>query len=211
MHQEEKKKILCSLRRSSYRNLTVDEWKIPSDYDYSRSTTENYEPKLPEEFVNVGRFKEIRERLDLNYHGYYIPSRQHFQDALVDAVVRQGALSEHPWIVFTAGPMGAGKSHTLEWMHEQGYFPLAQVVQLDPDKFKTALPEWEGYVKVDMKTAGLYTQKESGLLVEIGQSFAMQASKNIWIDGSFRYDYREMMLPAYSPSRSILLPLLTCS
>lgn len=29
-----------------------------------------------------------------------------------------------PWIVYTCGPMGAGKGHVLSWMSKSGYFPL---------------------------------------------------------------------------------------
>jgi len=43
---------------------------------------------------------------------------------------------EQPWIVFTAGAMGAGKSHAMRWMAEQGLFPLASFVQVDPDAIR---------------------------------------------------------------------------
>lgn len=32
------------------------------------------------------------------------------------------------WVVFTAGPMGAGKSHCLKWMARRGFFPLDDFV-----------------------------------------------------------------------------------
>mmetsp|Transcript_9440 Transcript_9440/g.28512 ORF Transcript_9440/g.28512 Transcript_9440/m.28512 type:complete len:487 (+) Transcript_9440:163-1623(+) len=191
MNHEEKCRMVSYLRRLCYTSLCPMDWKVPADYDYSKSTKENYAAEGGEPYV--GQFADIRANLDQDYHGRYIASRQVFQDMLIQSVVRRGMQPEHPWIIFTAGPMGAGKSHTLEWMSERGFFPLKDVVQLDPDKFKCALPEWEGYVKADLTTAGLHTQKESGLLVEIGQAVAMRAMKNIWIDGSFRdgswYEY----------------------
>ena len=58
--------------------------------------------------------------------------------------------------------MGAGKSHTVRWMWEAGYFPLEAIVHLDPDLFKTAMPEWDGYVALDPMSAGQRTQRESG-------------------------------------------------
>ena len=49
--------------------------------------------------------------------------------------------------------MGAGKSHTVRWMWEAGHFPLEAIVHLDPDLFKTAMPEWDGYVALDPMSA----------------------------------------------------------
>ena len=73
-------------------------------------------------------------------------------------------------MVFTAGAMGAGKSHTIDWMSQRDIFPLSQIVQIDADIFKAALPEWPTYVKKDPGTAGYHTRLESGYLVEIAQA-----------------------------------------
>jgi hypothetical protein len=64
-----------------------------------------------------------------------------------------------------------------------GIFPLSQVVQIDPDLFKAAMPEWEQYVKRDALTAGRHTRHESGMCCEVAQEAAMQASKHLWLDG----------------------------
>ena len=107
--------------------------------------------------------------------------------------------------------MGAGKSHTVRWMWEAGHFPLEAIVHLDPDLFKTAMPEWDGYVALDPMSAGQRTQRESGYLVEIAQAAAMaegrrvsaggrredtsmgasatrpgHVRRHIWVDGSLR-------------------------
>jgi Zeta toxin len=61
-------------------------------------------------------------------------------------VVGAAVEKEGPWIVFTAGAMGAGKSHVIHWMSQRGSFPLPDIVQIDPDLFKCGFPEWESYV-----------------------------------------------------------------
>ena len=91
-----------------------------------------------------------------------------------------------PWIVFTAGAMGAGKSRTFSWMSERGIFPLKNVVQIDADLFKLALPEWGGYVQRCPLDAGYHTRKESGYLVEVAQELALRERKHVWVDGSLR-------------------------
>ena len=53
---------------------------------------------------------------------------------------------------------------------ENGIFPLSDIVQIDPDIFKPALPEWEEYARRDPLTAGFHTRKETGFLVEIAQA-----------------------------------------
>eukprot|EP00967_Tisochrysis_lutea_P157368 scaffold319218_cov33-Tisochrysis_lutea.AAC.5 len=66
------------------------------------------------------------------------------QDRLIDAVIAAGDRQARPWLIYTAGAMGAGKSHVVNWMYEGGHFLLHQIVQLDADVFKTAMPEWAG-------------------------------------------------------------------
>ena len=54
-------------------------------------------------------------------------------------------------------------------MSQMGYFPLPDIVTIDPDLFKTSFPEWPQYLKHRPETAGSLTRKESGYLVEIAQ------------------------------------------
>jgi Zeta toxin len=57
----------------------------------------------------------------------------------------------------TAGAMGAGKSHVIQWMSANGCFPLPDIVQIDPDLFKIGFPEWDAYVKADPLKVRAYT------------------------------------------------------
>lgn len=54
-------------------------------------------------------------------------------------------------------------------MSEKGYFPLPDIVTVDPDLFKAAFPEWPEYLRHCPDTAGSLTRRESGYLVEIAQ------------------------------------------
>lgn len=54
-------------------------------------------------------------------------------------------------------------------MSEKGYFPLPDIVTVDPDLFKASFPEWPGYLRHCPDTAGSLTRRESGYLVEIAQ------------------------------------------
>jgi len=157
----------------------------PEEYDYSQTTRQNYAASTP---TFTGPCKDIRENLDHSYHGYYVEQRQRIQDDIIQDCVSGGVAKENPWIVFTAGPMGAGKGYVIRWLSRNGYFPLPDLVQIDPDSFKAAFPEWPGYVERARMTAGSKTRRESGYLVEIAQEVAMNARKNVWVDGSLR-DY----------------------
>jgi len=58
-------------------------WQVPSSYDYSKSTHENYADNIG----YVGELKQIRQRvLDRAWHGNYSPARQLWQDAVAHAV-----------------------------------------------------------------------------------------------------------------------------
>lgn len=40
--------------------------------------------------------------------------------------------------VYTCGPMGAGKGYALSWMSKHSFFPLEDIVHIDPDHFKVS-------------------------------------------------------------------------
>jgi len=158
--------------------------KASPGYDWSRSTQENHILQGRRSSAIGGRFASIRQTLDLDYHGCYSARRTMLQDQIIMDSVGGGLVSEHPWIIFTAGAMGAGKGHTIKWMGEQGLFPIDEFVHIDPDVFRARLPEWSVHLQRDPETAGRLTQRESGYCAEIAQEVALQQSKNIWIDGS---------------------------
>jgi hypothetical protein len=187
-------------------------------YDFARSTRDNYAAEHPGR--NLGPFAQIRDALDVDYHGNYTPERQRVQDDLVaQALAAEGASAAraaarlrslqwladrlsagamcagagglkaaqaHPWIIFTAGPMGAGKSRTMSWLCARGIVPLEHVVCIDADSFRTALPEWRGYVARDATSAGARTRREAGYLVEIATEAALRLRQHVWVDGSLR-------------------------
>ena len=140
----------------SHKDLTLLSSPAGS-YDYSISTTDAYGLS---DGPFVGSFSHIRPLMDYTYHAHYMEERQRIQDRIIlfflqyhhsdddkslsplPPSVPEGAaplkLGEcppgyqrrGPWVVFTAGPMGAGKSHSLKWMARRGYFPLDKFVHV---------------------------------------------------------------------------------
>jgi len=90
------------------------------------------------------------------------------------------------WVVVTAGAMGAGKSRCMRWLAEKGFFPLDDIVQVDPDAIRHMLPETNGYLARDRTTAGARTQKEAGLVQELLTLEALSQGRSVLIDGSLR-------------------------
>jgi ribose 1,5-bisphosphokinase PhnN len=136
----------------------------------------------------VGENISIRKSLDYTYHNNYIPERQHFQDRLIkNNVLLDGSGTAHPWLVFTCGPMGAGKGWVLGWMSANGILPLEGIAKVDPDAFKLRMPEWSTYQQHSMEAAGTQTHAESSYLAEIAQRLAMKNGMDVWVDGSLRH------------------------
>ena len=71
-------------------------------------------------------------------------------------------------------------------MSEQGFFPIENIVHIDPDHFKYVMPEWREYVLRDSEKAGGLTHKESGYMQEVAQEVALSMFQNLWVDGSLR-------------------------
>ena len=126
-------------------NTVIHPYKIPKDYDWTKSTNDSYNTGKAGEFV--GAFTTIRKTMDYSYHADYPAERQLWQDDVIKSVVVKTKAQMQPWIVYTCGPMGAGKGYALSWMSSNGFFPLEGIVHIDPDYFKMTMTEWEGYVE----------------------------------------------------------------
>ena len=59
-------------------------FKVPPNYDYSKSTTENYMYKGPGEPPFVGKYANLRIPMDYSYHKHYTVDRQLLHDRLID-------------------------------------------------------------------------------------------------------------------------------
>jgi len=171
------KNVLSTVCMRSHMKFT-----IPKDYDYTKSTAENYCGAADEK--PVGLFAEIRKLRDHTYHNTYTEQRQLWQDSLVKIVVTKTSIQLRPWLIFTAGSPGAGKGHVMRWMSKNEVLPLEEVVHIDPDYVKQLMPEWKGYVELDGSSAGSMCHKESGYVQEICLEVALRHKQNTWVDGS---------------------------
>ena len=105
---------------------------------------------------------------------------------LIDEEGNIGTVPTEPFIVFTAGAMGAGKGYTIAKLVEKGRFPLKAFVIVDPDEVRRLLPEYSLYIHANAELAGELTRKEAGFIAEILTLAALQAGKNVLQDGSLR-------------------------
>lgn len=162
-------------------------------FSVHQSTEQNH---CSDDMIFYGRFAQIRGLLDYSYHKNYTFERQRFQDSVIQEFLQGAFITDkdgvvcttptEPWIVFTAGPMGAGKSYTMHKLVEHGRFPLEAFVNVDPDELRHHLPEYPLYVNQSPELAGEMTRKEAGYLSEILTLAALQAGKNVLLDGSLR-------------------------
>lgn len=153
-------------------------------FDFDKATEDVYAMK---HFSGPNR--DIRPLLDYTYHKKYTEERVMLQDRLIQEQCAHGSKQEDlllPWVIFTAGAMGAGKGFVIEWMNKNGCLPLDQFLIVDPDVLRQELPEWKGYVAKDPLTAALKTQKEAGHIAEILGYKALKERWNVIFDGSLR-------------------------
>mmetsp|Transcript_100870 Transcript_100870/g.159028 ORF Transcript_100870/g.159028 Transcript_100870/m.159028 type:complete len:719 (+) Transcript_100870:115-2271(+) len=158
-------------------------FQVKVDYNFDVSTNDNY--KETDTTLFYGKYSSIRTTLDYGYHVNYTKERQEWQDSVISQVSERTAAQSNPWIVFTCGPMGAGKGYALSWMSTRGYFPIEGMVHVDPDYFKSRMPEFKGYIE-RKKEAGTMCHRESAFMQEIAQETAMQSRQHVWIDGSLK-------------------------
>lgn len=85
-------------------------------YSLVMSTEDNH---AADDMVFLGDYREVRSILDYTYHRNYTPERQRLQDNIIRDMLDQSKIVDvhgqicttptQPWVVFTAGAMGAGK------------------------------------------------------------------------------------------------------
>eukprot|EP00960_Hanusia_phi_P058601 763930-Hanusia_phi.AAC.12 len=103
-------------------------FRIPDTFDWNKTTNYNYAaPAKKENFHGV--YKHVRSVLDYSYHVNYIEERQRLQDEIVRYWCDSGVRSDRPWIIFTAGAMGAGKSRTISQLEANGVDTLRLMVK----------------------------------------------------------------------------------
>mmetsp|Transcript_11176 Transcript_11176/g.13220 ORF Transcript_11176/g.13220 Transcript_11176/m.13220 type:complete len:380 (+) Transcript_11176:62-1201(+) len=153
------------------------------DYDYSKSTAEVYASDC---LTFLPKYAAARGKLGYKYHTNPVLQRQALQDEIIEKMLNKGVVSARPWVIFTAGAMGAGKSWCMRQLSKKGYFNNTCFVFIDPDQIRRQLPEYAGYVQTCDLTAGVRTQAECGLISQVALEEALEAQKNVLVDGSLR-------------------------
>mmetsp|Transcript_37764 Transcript_37764/g.72343 ORF Transcript_37764/g.72343 Transcript_37764/m.72343 type:complete len:501 (-) Transcript_37764:300-1802(-) len=180
-----------------------DSSQLSNMYPYEKSTAEVYAqtgnadkegvknatPRTGEEVhseMYAPQYAHIRVTLDYDYHFHPTISRQMVQDDIIRDTLQRGTCSDEPWLIFTAGAMGAGKSWCIKRLSEKGYFNDSCFVLVDPDEIRHHLPEFDGYIRHDKTTAGAKTHQEASLMAEIAVAEALRRGKNVLVDSSLR-------------------------
>jgi predicted kinase len=180
--------------QAMFHHMTSTLWK-KTLFAAGMSSEENYKATADEQGF-YGPFADIRSTLDYSYHEHYEKNRQSLQDKILTDMLNSAVITDkngnvcttptEPWLVFTAGAMGAGKSYTMNMLVEKGRFPLLAFVLVDPDEIRRHLPEFHIYVEQNPELAGELTRKEAGLIAEILTLAGLRSGKNVLVDGSLR-------------------------
>lgn len=167
--------------------------KSGAPYDWETPSQEAYYDEQEHSFS--GAFEAARQKLDYSYHRHPAAKRQILQDAILSQVMQSekesapaaaAAADKRPWLVFSAGPMGVGKSYALSKLHSVGYFPLDQFIKVDPDMLKSEIPEFPGYMEENPDSAATLLHGESTQMADILFYHTLDNHCNVLVDGSLR-------------------------
>jgi len=168
---------------------------VERPYDWKASSSDNYWSGEQEgEASFTGEFAGARGKLDYSYHRNPVHSRQVLQDTIIKRVMSSqndespAAASDkrRPWIVFTAGAMGVGKSYAMTTLYTQGLFPLGMFIKIDPDLIKAELPELRGYKSHDPPSAATNVHRESTQITDVLFEDGLMSGSDLLVDGSLR-------------------------
>ena len=180
---------------------TPESWPPKSNhpFDWSIETNEAYYDPTLLEFTKD--FYEARSRLDYSYHRNPALARQELQDSILRRVVNaadtaaasctgtnttETSSSTPSWILFSAGPMGVGKGYVLSTLDNSDLIPLDRFVKIDPDKLKTEIPEFSGYLRSDAESAATKCHRESTQMADVLFEISLLRQTSMIVDGSLR-------------------------
>ena len=125
---------------------TNEAYKDQEDDDPGKIKTHSNPADSPQRHKFTPPFQLARSKLDYSYHRNPQLIRQEFQDTILinilqatstDESKQRNGILRRPWIVFTAGPMGVGKSYVLTQLYQRKLFPLDRFIKIDPDMLKS--------------------------------------------------------------------------
>lgn len=115
------------------------------------------------------------------------PERKALHETIVSDLLRQGTASEKPFLIFTAGAPGAGKSTTVKTLQLAGYIEADKALLLDPDLIKPMIPEYEALKKISAEDAAKIVHSESSKIMDQVFEQAVSQKKNLIVDGTLRW------------------------
>lgn len=195
------KKIRFVVLASQWTHLTAQQLKAAKG-------TARFHKREAEWTEPPGLHSYIRARMDYSYFVQVSDDRVTWQDELIlsDLFSTQKLQDRRkleklslPWVVYSAGGMGAGKGYVTSWMNDKGYLPAKYFVGVDPDDIRKKLPEWNSLSKAMPEEAGYLTQIEATNIGDIVAKKALANRLNVFIDGSLRATdwYKNTEFPLY--------------
>lgn len=196
---------MTSVKRTSNNSTRSDESKKrrrPSEQNINKvhstgsslnlSSTESiYQMEDTSDESFIGPFQHLRKQMDYGYHSNYLPQRQAFQDAIITRALHcvEPNATKDTCVVFTAGAMGVGKSHTMKALQSKNLMDLSTFISVDPDEIRYQLPEYNVYNQINPLQAGNLTQKEAGYIAELLILASLESKRNVLVDGTLK-DWR---------------------
>lgn len=129
-----------------------------------------------------------RDKLDYTHHTNYTRERQLVQNEIIQGFAWETYASQtEPWLIFVAGPIGAGKSHVAAGL------PI-DAVRIDTDALKFLLPieeveegeEGDEFGDTDIVTKSSLVHKESGYLAELILHEALRRGLHVIFEGTLK-------------------------
>jgi len=202
VRQSIEKAVQVAKLASEWRMIKAKEIKKAKGTARYHQRSTKWDGKVP------GENRYIRQRMDYSYFVQVTDDRLLWQDEMIrrelftaECMRAKQRLSRFklPWVVYSAGGMGAGKGYVTNWMNEKGYLPKANLIGVDPDAIRKMLPEWDALSNALPEEAGYLTQMEA---TNIGDIVAKKALANrfcVFIDGSLRATdwYKNTEFPLY--------------
>lgn len=175
-------------RKKELDGLFKQAWRSPYNVSIEGLPPTSYELHQIDRFVPVkGKFENVRRLQELNYPIHYSQARQEFQNKLMKKVLESGSKARFPRVVFTAGPMGSGKTTSVNQLIKEHYFPEGDFLVIDPDRIREMLPEYRSYLNgPHAEYAALLTQHEAMDIADMVLEMALKQKKNIVFATSLR-------------------------
>lgn len=156
--------------------LAAAEFRVGKDYDYSKSTIQNY-------MVCKGGDAAAGALKDVDSADILHERRVRWQESILQRWLPKRSPQKGPWLIIGLALPQALPEQVLAWLFNRNILPIGDFVEVSVDLFSQLMPELPLYIDRhgSFREGRCFVRQEAELLERRALEAVMDAQQNVWM------------------------------